>query len=152
MSDRVVLVVAVLAALSCAESLSAAEPEPVVRQAIELTAPERDYLIAEMHANLAAFESLFGALARDDSRTAEAAASTRGTAGYRSRDSIRPKMLAAKLPPAFKAMSAALRESFDQLAAGIAARETAAQSLDRVSHLTAICNSCHASFRFATAP
>lgn len=152
MGNQAQWVGAFLVAFFCIEPASAAEPERAERQAIELTSTERDYLLSEMHANLTAFESLLGALAREDGRTAEQAAVTRGTVGFRGRDSIRPTTLAAKLPPAFKAMSAALRESFDQLAAGIVARETTAQSLERMSHLTAICNSCHASFHFTTSP
>jgi len=143
------MAVAILLSLSCLEPTRAAAPEPAQRQVIALNATERDYLLTEMHANLTAFESLLGALALEDRQSAEQAALTRGTASYRSRDSIRPTTLGARLPPPFKALSAALRESFDQLAAGIAARETTAQSLERMSHLTAICNSCHASFRFA---
>jgi hypothetical protein len=49
-------------------------------------------------------------------------------------------------------MAMALRRGFDELANGIGAHESTAKSLARASQLMAICNACHASYRFVVGP
>ena len=149
---RAQLATAALVATGCPSGLNAAEPAASARQGIELTTVEQDYLIEEMHANVTALQSLLDALAGGDRRGAEQAATTRGTAGLHSRDALRPKTLAAKFPPPWKAMAEGLRETFDQLAASIAAGATTEESLHRASQLLAICSSCHSSYRFIASP
>ena len=149
---RALVATAALVATSWPSALNAAEPAASARQGIELTTAEQDYLIAEMHANVAALQSLLDALARSDRPSAEQAAATRGTASFHSRDGIRPKTLAAKFPPPWKTMAEGLREAFDQLAASIAAGASTEDSLHRASQLLAICSSCHSSYRFVASP
>jgi hypothetical protein len=146
-----IVVVAILA-VSWIERATATDSIPSARQAIILTLPEQDYLLNEMHENLSALNSIISALSRNDPRSAAHAAATRGIASYGDRDPNRPKTLSAKLPPAWKPMAMSLRQSFDQLAEGMGANESIAETLGRVSQLMAICSGCHASFRIVTQP
>jgi len=134
------------------EQANADDSIPSTRQAIQLTLIEQDYLIGEMQRNLGALGTIISALAQDEAQNAEVAAASRGMASYGDRDPNRPKTLSAKLPPAWKPMATLLRQGFDQLAEGISAHETTAQSLGRVSHLMGVCTGCHATFRFVTQP
>jgi hypothetical protein len=113
---------------------------------------EQDYLLGEMHGNLAAITAVIGSLGQKDVRGASEAARSRGMASYGDRDPDRPATLSGKLPPAWKPMAVSLRRGFDDLAASIDAHEPTAKSLARISQLMAICNACHANFRLAVEP
>jgi hypothetical protein len=122
------------------------------RQPIVLLLSEQDYLLGEMHGNLEALTGIIRALGQDDAPGAATAARSPGMASYGERDSDRPAALSAKLPPVWKPMAVALRRGFDELTAGIESHEPIAKPLVRAAQLMAICNACHANYRFVVQP
>lgn len=122
------------------------------RQPITVYLAEQDYLLGEMHGNLAAITAVIGSLGQNDVRGATEAARNRDMSSYGDRDPNRPATLSGKLPSAWKPMAVSLRQGFDELAASIDAHEPMAKSLARISQLMAICDACLANFRLAVQP
>ena len=133
--------------LSALAPLAMAEQPLGPRTPILLDAVERQFLQTEMHLNLRALQVIYASLAGKDPARASEAAASRGMSTFGDKDPSRPRTLTAKLPPAWRAMAGAGRAGFDELAAGLAAREPEAVTFGRLARLHENCNACHAVFR-----
>jgi cytochrome c556 len=145
-------ILSLILALSVLSQANAAESPPSSRQYIPLDQVEKDYLIGEMHKNVAGIQGILAALGQQDYQRAQQAAAIRGMATFGSNDPSLPKTLADKTPPVWKPLAKALRLGFDDVAKGIADHEEQDVILERVSKVMNYCITCHATFRFLDKP
>lgn len=127
----------------------AADPSDV-RQPITLTPQEYSFLLSEMRGHLDAIGAAQQAISTGDLETARKAMLERGTGRLKSPG--RPPSFAHKTTEAWRAMAGAMHQSFDEVAEGIANKETAAQVMGRTAKLMSYCAGCHASYRLVAAP
>jgi hypothetical protein len=156
MKKRFLALCASLVLVPCGLAISStgafAQSSLSARTPIRLSPLEREFLQTEMHLNLRALQAVYAALAQQDHARAAESAATRGMATFGDKDPTRPKTLTAKLPQAWRALSGAGRQGFDELASALAARESDAQIFGRLAKLHDNCNACHATFRLEDQP
>lgn len=113
------------------------------RTAILLEPGERDLVLTEMRAFLAAVQSITDAVARDDVPAAAAAARNVGAAAQQGV----PASLVGKLPVEFKSLGFDTHRKFDQLALDAEQFAEAGQVLPALAELMHNCVGCHATYR-----
>lgn len=118
------------------------------RQAILLTPPERDLVLAEMRTFLESTQLMLEALSKDDMVALAAAARRVGSAATQGM----PGSLMAKLPLSFKRMGLETHRRFDQLALDAEQLGDPQHALAQLGELMQNCVACHASYRIDPAP
>lgn len=142
---------AAVAAALLAGSTSAwaqSAPLPDTREAITLTAPERDHLLAGMRTYLESVQGIVSAMAENDLTRVSSSAEKSGA-----------KLLldvfptaTLKMPLGFTSMSLDTHDKFDKLAGRAKHSPTRSQVLTDLRDLLANCMSCHAAYRIVVAP
>ncbi len=105
-----------------------------------------------MRGHLDAIGAAQQAISTGDWETARKAMLERGTGRVKSPVPGRPPSFGHKTTDAWRAMARAMHQSFDEVAEGIANRETAAQVMGRTAKLMSYCAGCYTSFRLVAAP
>ncbi|RMG38431.1 MAG: hypothetical protein D6720_01315 [Gammaproteobacteria bacterium] len=113
------------------------------RTAILLTEGERDLVLSEMRAFLAAVQQVLDASVRGD---VDAVASAARAVGMATRAGV-PDSLVGKLPLAFKKLGFATHEAFDRLALDTEALGDTREVPETVAGIMRNCVACHASYR-----
>ena len=113
------------------------------RQAIALSPPERDLVLAEMRGMLSSVQGIVAGLAARDMKPVAAAAQASGMAAAAD---ATPGLL-AKLPLAFKDLGFSVHRGFDGLAQAIQQGASADQALARLDAQLRSCVACHAAYR-----
>ncbi|HUJ76330.1 MAG TPA: hypothetical protein VL359_15820 [bacterium] len=113
------------------------------RQAIALSPPERDMVLAEMRGNLAAVQGVLAGLLAKDMQQVSSAARASGMAAAAD---VTPSLL-AKLPLAFKDLGFSVHRGFDELADAAQKGATPDQVLSRLNTQLQSCMACHAAYR-----
>jgi hypothetical protein len=113
------------------------------RTAILLEPGERDLVLAEMRAFLAATQGVLVAATKGDLVAAAAAARGVGAAAQRGV----PASLMGKLPLGFKHLGFDTHSRFDQLALDAESLDDANQTLTALGGLMSNCVACHAAYR-----
>ncbi len=110
------------------------------REAVNLSAGERDFVLGEMRNMLASVQGIVSAVAEDDMRSVEEIALAIGSAEVRNV----PKSLMLKLPRDFKIMGTENHREFDEVAAQ--AKNGGKAVLTRLGDLMVNCVTCHEIF------
>lgn len=118
------------------------------RTAILLVPAERELVLAEMRAFLAAVQGVTAAAAAGDATAIAAAARTVGSAAAQGV----PITLLAKLPMGFKTMGLATHRAFDTIALDAEQLGDPGHSLEQLGALLGNCVGCHAAFRIEATP
>lgn len=113
------------------------------RDAIELTADERNFVLAEMRAFLESVQEITSAISEKNMEAAAASASRVGLASTRTT----PKTLMAKLPPAFRALGMETHMAFDGIAREAEDMGDSQVVLAQLGSLLQNCVACHAGYR-----
>ena len=117
------------------------------RSAIQLTAGEKDLVLAEMRAFLQAVQGITVGLTSDDMETVIRNARSVGMAAQQDV----PGSLVGKLPLAFKKLGFDTHTRFDTLALNAEQFGDPADILKELSVLMENCVACHAAYRFDVA-
>ena len=113
------------------------------RLAIQLTAGEKDLVLAEMRAFLASVQQITHGVSSKDMQLIAASARTVGRAAQQGV----PGSLMGKLPLEFKQLGRNTHEQFDLLALDAEQLEDAEHSLSQLGALMQNCVACHAAYR-----
>lgn len=113
------------------------------RQAIQLSAGERDLVLGEMRAFLAAVQQI--TRAGVDGDVSRVVAAARGV-GVSARHEV-PASLVGKLPLEFKQLGFATHDGFDRIADDTAELGDATHALGEMAELMQNCVACHAAYR-----
>lgn len=113
------------------------------RSAIQLTAAEKDMVLAEMRAFLQAVQHISAGLSRNDMETVVKSARGVGTTAQQGV----PGSLVGKLPLAFKKLGFDTHTRFDTLALNAEQFGDPADTLKELSVLMENCVGCHAGYR-----
>ncbi len=125
------------------------ETAPDGRQALLLEPAERDLVLGEMRAFLAAVQ---GVLAAANAEKMEAAADAASAVGMAAQNDV-PAGLIAKLPLEFKRLGFDTHRRFDQLALDARQLGDPDHTRQQLAELMANCVACHAAYRIeAVAP
>lgn len=135
---------AMLAILSTPLSLPIASADD--REPVALEASERDKLLQTMNKLMGGIQAIVEAEARGDRTKIAATASPLGVKALENM----PPAIKAKLPDGFKAMSRAMHQSFDQIAAAAQSSDGGGQILNRLSDTLNQCVACHAKYQFVS--
>jgi hypothetical protein len=150
----ILLAAAALPLVACGIGASLAEEaapgDKDSREAIVVTAAERNYILGQMRLFVASIQTVAAGLGVDDRAEASEAAAARG-AKRNANDPAFPPTLDAKLPPQWKQLGGGMRRGFDALAQGISAGDATQKSLEQLSIVMTNCVACHATYRVATA-
>jgi len=114
------------------------------RQAIVVSAEERDSLLAEMRGFLETVQGTVDSLAADDMiaiAELNAASGMRATAGT-------PAELTAKLPEEFRLLGVSTHQLFDGISQEATDMGDPGMIVGQIGTLLANCTACHASYRF----
>ncbi len=117
------------------------------RTAILLSEGERDLVLSEMRAFLAAVQQILDAAVRND---VDGVADAARAVGMATRAEV-PDSLVGKLPLAFKKLGFATHQAFDQLALDTQALGDTREVPEEVAGLMANCVGCHATYRLQVA-
>jgi len=113
------------------------------RLAIQLTAGEKDLVLAEMRAFLASVQQITQGVSSKDMQLIATSARTVGLAAQQGV----PGSLMGKLPLSFKQLGRNTHEQFDLLALDAEQLEDAEHSLSQLGALMQNCVACHATYR-----
>ena len=113
------------------------------RLAIQLTAGEKDLVLAEMRAFLASVQQITHGVSSKDMQLIATSARTVGLAAQQGM----PGSLMGKLPLEFKQLGRNTHEQFDLLALDAEQLEDAEHSLSQLGALMQNCVACHAAYR-----
>ena len=113
------------------------------RLAIQLTAGEKDLVLAEMRAFLASVQQITQGVSGKDMQLIANSARTVGLAAQQGV----PGSLMGKLPLSFKQLGRDTHEQFDLLALDAEQLEDAEHSLTQLGALMQNCVACHAAYR-----
>ena len=113
------------------------------RLAIQLTAGEKDLVLAEMRAFLASVQQITHGVSNKDMKLIATSARTVGLAAQQGV----PGSLMGKLPLEFKQLGRNTHEQFDLLALDAEQLEDAEHSLSQLGALMQNCVACHAAYR-----
>jgi hypothetical protein len=113
------------------------------RLAIQLTAGEKDLVLAEMRAFLASVQQITHGVTNKDMQLI---ASSARTVGLSAQQGV-PGSLMGKLPLSFKQLGRNTHEQFDLLALDAEQLEDAEHSLSQLGALMQNCVACHAAYR-----
>lgn len=113
------------------------------RLAIQLTAGEKDLVLAEMRAFLASVQQITQGVSSKDMPLIATSARTVGLAAQQGV----PGSLMGKLPLSFKQLGRNTHEQFDLLALDAEQLEDAEHSLSQLGALMQNCVACHATYR-----
>jgi len=113
------------------------------RLAIQLSAGERDMVLAEMRTFLASIQAIVTAIGRNDPAAVAVAARRVGAAAQQ----VVPASLVGKLPLDFKKLGFDTHERFDGLALNAEQFEDSGQALEELAELMQNCVACHAAYR-----
>ena len=117
------------------------------RLAIQLTAGEKDLVLAEMRAFLASVQQITHGVSSKDMQLIATSARTVGLAAQQGM----PGSLMGKLPLEFKQLGRDTHEQFDLLALDAEQLEDAEHSLSQLGALMQNCVACHAAYRLEAA-
>jgi hypothetical protein len=120
------------------------------RQAVVVTAAERNYILNQMRLFVISVQTIAAGLGADDRAQAGEAAAARGLQ-RNANDPAFPPTLDAKLPPQWKLLGGSMRKGFDALAQTISAGGGTQKSLEQLGVVMTNCVACHATYRVATA-
>ncbi len=123
------------------------QPASDGRMALQLTAGERNLVLAEMRDFLVATQNILMATNNGDMATAVSAARKVGMAA---RAAV-PASLVAKLPMEFKQLGFGTHSKFDQLALDAEQLGDPAHTREQLATLMRNCLACHASYSMETA-
>ena len=113
------------------------------RLAIQLTAGEKDLVLAEMRAFLASVQQITHGVSSKDMQLIATSARTVGLVAQQGM----PGSLMGKLPLEFKQLGRNTHEQFDLLALDAEQLEDAEHSLSQLGALMQNCVACHATYR-----
>ena len=113
------------------------------RLAIQVTAGEKDMVLAEMRAFLASVQQITHGVSSKDMQLIATSARTVGLAAQQGM----PGSLMGKLPLEFKQLGRNTHEQFDLLALDAEQLEDAEHSLSQLGALMQNCVACHATYR-----
>jgi hypothetical protein len=119
------------------------------REAIVVTAAERNYILNQMRMFVSSVQTVAAGLGAGDRAQAVEAAAARG-AKRNANDPAFPATLDTKLPPQWKQLGGGMRRGFDALAQGIGAGDGTEKSLEQLGIVMTNCVACHATYRVAT--
>jgi cytochrome c556 len=113
------------------------------RMAVQLTEPEREYILNEMRAQLDMLYIMSEGLSRKDLATVAAAAKRRGSDAL----NTAPAAVFERTPAPFRDMIIASRAKIDQIAVEAQNKVEPEVILKRTTELLQLCNSCHAEWQ-----
>jgi hypothetical protein len=119
------------------------------REAIVVTAAERNYIPNQMRLFVTSIQTIAAGLGADDRAQATEAAAARG-AKHNANDPAFPPTLDPKLPSQWKQLGGGMRRGFDVLAQSIGAGDGTQKSLEQLGIVMTNCVACHATYRVAT--
>ncbi|MEW6561762.1 MAG: hypothetical protein AB1400_00840 [Pseudomonadota bacterium] len=120
-----------------------AAPVQDQREAIVLTAAERNMILVEMRQFLVGVQAMIEALGKDDNKAAGEAARSMGR---KAASEVAPE-LRAKLPMHFKMLGFGVHDQFDKMADLAAAGGNGKILLDQLGHTLNKCVACHATYQ-----
>ena len=112
------------------------------REAIVLTAGERDFILTEMRGMLEGVQEIIAAINAGDMKAVQ---ETTHRIGMAEVEGVPPETM-LKLPIEFKQLGRATHAGFDEV--GLAAELGPEAALERLEENLSRCVSCHASYRF----
>ncbi|MEQ1635469.1 MAG: hypothetical protein ABL903_02185 [Methylococcales bacterium] len=115
------------------------------RQALNLTAPQRNHVLGEMRALLSGIQAILAGLAQNDMAAVAKAAKPLGMAHSAENH------LHSVLPKAFMQMGMSLHKDFDQIALDAETLKDPKQTLQQMSAALSKCNACHATYQILSA-
>jgi len=127
-------------------SLSAVAEAVDKRQTLNLTEPQRHYVLSEMRELLAGTQDILGALVKEDMATV--AKSARALGFEMKHKAENP--LHAVLPKAFMQLGMPMHKEFDQIAADAEALKNPKHTLQQLNTTMGKCNACHAMYQIRT--
>jgi len=119
---------------------------PDKRIAIQLTAPERNLVLAEMRTFLSTIQQISSGLTSEDF---ELIAKQSRISGLSAQQEV-PGSLMGKLPIEFKKLGFDTHKKFDALALDAEQLEDKEHSLNQMSKLMTNCIACHAAYKIET--
>jgi cytochrome c556 len=132
----------VLASLYCCVAVTANAAD--TRETVDLPAPMREHMLANMRDHLAALAEIQAALAaQDDQRVADIAESRLGFSSLASHNAAH---MAKFMPPAMQAAGTAMHRAASELARS-APEHDSQKTLAALATLSAQCVACHAAYR-----
>jgi hypothetical protein len=135
-------------ALSVFISASALAQESDQRQTLNLTPPQRQFVLNEMRGLLGGTQSIIAALAKDDmTAVAEAARAMGFDMKHKAENPMHDV-----LPKEFMMLGMSMHRDFDTLAADALAKKDPKYTLKQLSDIMGKCNACHATYQIQTAP
>jgi len=120
--------------------------EPDKRQAIELSAQERDFVLAEMRGFLDSVQGILQGVVDADMKSVSAAALKSGMGNMQHA----PRTLMTKMPTEFKMLGMDTHQKFGALADEASGIGDKQQVLKQLTVLLANCNACHQGYRLTT--
>lgn len=127
-------------------SLSAIAEDVDNRQILNLTEPQRHYVLSEMRELLAGTQDILGALAKDDMATV--AKSARALGFEMKHKAENP--LHDVLPKAFMQLGMPMHREFDLIAADAQSLKNPKHTLQQLNATMAKCTACHATYQIRT--
>jgi hypothetical protein len=119
---------------------------PDGRQVIELTAEERDFVLAEMRGFLDSVQGILQGVVDGDMKSVSAAALKSGMGTMQHA----PRTLMTKMPMEFKMLGMDTHQKFGALADEATGIGDKQQVLKQLTVLLANCNACHQGYRLTT--
>jgi hypothetical protein len=113
------------------------------RQILELSAPQRNYVLGEMRSLLAGTKDILSALAKDDMTAVAEHAKALGFGMQHKAENP----LHAVLPKAFMQLGMSMHQDFDLIAEEAVSLKNAKHTLQQLSTTMAKCNACHATYQ-----
>lgn len=127
-------------------SLSAVAEEVDKRQILNLTEPQRHYVLSEMRELLAGTQDILGALAKEDMATVAKSAHALGFEMKHKAENP----LHDVLPKAFMQLGMPMHKEFDQIAADAESLKNPKHTLQQLNVTMAKCTACHAMYQIRT--
>ena len=113
------------------------------RQVLELSLPQRNYILGEMRSLLAGTQDILAALAKDDMAAAAEHAKALGFGMKHKAENPLHEIL----PKAFMQLGMSMHQDFDLIAEDAGHLKNAQHTLQQLSATMAKCNACHATYQ-----
>lgn len=134
-------VASALLLFAASSASSAAEPDN--RQALVVSAMQRDHVLGEMRALLSGIQAILAALSKDDmAAVAEAARSLGMGMAHKAEGELK-----GALPKEFMALGMSLHQDFDRIAEAASAKRDPKDILRQMSEAMNKCNACHEGYQ-----
>lgn len=119
------------------------------RKYVELSAHEKNFVLAEMRGLLTSFSGVLAGLDSGDKKKMIESAKSAGMSGHNNVESGHESIM-LKLPVDFKKMGMNLHKDFDSLADSIEAGASEKEVIQKLSNISVQCVQCHTGYRFSS--